>query len=385
MSKKPIVYFDFAMHFGGSNLSTLLLIREMLKHESIIVLDAYGCCSQYLQFMDKSKIPYRIIQPNPKRNLIGGNNLFTRALHILSSSIEMLQFTHALKKQLLEISPSAIWMNSYKALKFLSLSVDDLFPLAYYARIEGVYPRWYVKNAWKKLSLIVANSESGLNRIRGSRYEISRMSVVSNGIDIDEIMRLSKVPVSDFPDCKGLKLLFPGTLNERKNQHTAIKGLAEYISHGGDATLLLAGDHGPGGFNGYAQHLPMLVKELGIEDRVHFLGWRDDIPALIGQSDVVVLTSLTEGMPRAIMEAMSLGKPILATNVSGTPELVRDGIDGLLIEPSDAEGFARALSYLSNPKVRQEMGQSAADRIRSSFDIKCKATQFLFELDKIRT
>ena len=61
MSKNSFVYFGFAMHFGGSNLSTLLLIREMRKHANIIVLDAYGCCRQHLQFMENYDIPYEAL------------------------------------------------------------------------------------------------------------------------------------------------------------------------------------------------------------------------------------------------------------------------------------------------------------------------------------
>lgn len=377
--KKPIVFFEFAMHFGGSNLSTLLLIREMRKYENIAVVDAYGCCRQHLDFMSEFNIPYHIVQPNARRTVIGGSNFFIRAGRVMVSSLEMLGFIKRLRSMLLDISPRAIWVNSYKALRFLTFAVGDKFPIALYVRVEGMHPRWYVKRSLKKVSLIVGNSEScvaGLSEMSGLTNNIK---VIPNGIDIDEIVRQSKKSVH-LPEAAGLKLLFPGTLNKRKNQETAIRGLAEFVERGGDATLFLAGDYGPDTSNEYAQKLPALVRDLNVENKVYFLGWRDDVPALMRSSDIVVLTSLSEGMPRVLLEAMALGKPVLATNVSGIPELVRDCVDGILIEPENAAQFADALEKLSIESTRHKMGKSGAERIKSDFDIKDKANTFLKQL-----
>jgi glycosyltransferase involved in cell wall biosynthesis len=209
------------------------------------------------------------------------------------------------------------------------------------------------------------------------------MEVIYNGIDIDETIKLSSVEAPNIPSNGGIRILLPGTLTENKNQDTAIRGLAKYVHKGGDACLWLAGDFTPGLFDEYARSLPVLAENLNVSDRVHFLGWRNDIPAVMARSDVVVLTSYSEGLPIVLLEAMCLKKPVIATRVGGIPEVVRDGIDGILIEPGDSEGFAGAVSRLADPSLRKKMGQAGFERVKSCFDIKVTARRFLEAIDKI--
>ena len=112
-----------------------------------------------------------------------------------------------------------------------------------------------------------------------------------------------------------------------------------------------------------------LVADLGLSDVVRFLGYRDDIPVLLARSDIGVLTSLKEGIPRAAVEAMASGLPMVATRVTGTREVVRDGDTGFLVDVDDADGLAKSLARLvDDPALRARMGARGREVARAEFD-----------------
>jgi len=103
-----------------------------------------------------------------------------------------------------------------------------------------------------------------------------------------------------------------------------------------------------------------LCARLGIADRVTFFGYRGDVHELLARSDIAVLTSIKEGIPRAVLEAMAAGVPVVATRVPGTSEAVWHGETGLLVPLDDAQALAGALAHLiANPEVRSAMGARA--------------------------
>ena len=126
-----------------------------------------------------------------------------------------------------------------------------------------------------------------------------------------------------------------------------------------------------------------LAGELEIQNHVHFVGYRSDIESVMARSDIVLLPSYTEGLPRSLMEAMALARPVLSTRVGGIPELVRDGIDGILVEPGDVEALARALYTLSDPLTRQQMGQAGQQRVRENFSLRRQAHEFTSIMDAL--
>jgi len=96
----------------------------------------------------------------------------------------------------------------------------------------------------------------------------------------------------------------------------------------------------------------------------HMLGWRRDVRSLLGAADVLVLTSLWEGLPRVVLQAMAAAKPIVATRVDGTPEAIADGRSGFLLEPHDVEGFADRVSRLiRDPDLASKIGGEGRRRV----------------------
>jgi len=116
--------------------------------------------------------------------------------------------------------------------------------------------------------------------------------------------------------------------------------------------------------------LKALSEQLGLAERVHFVGQQDNVPAWLAALDIFALTSDWEGMSNALLEAMAAQLPVVATAVGGTPEVVVDGITGLLVPPRDPDALAQAITrLLRDPDLRDRMGQAGRKRIKRYFSI----------------
>ena len=108
--------------------------------------------------------------------------------------------------------------------------------------------------------------------------------------------------------------------------------------------------------------------QLGLQKKVLFLGYRNDIQNVMSQLDFIVLSSLWEGLPLTPIEAFSVGKTVIGTAVDGTPEIIRDGVDGYLIPPRDSTCLAEKINNLiEHPEIRENMDNQAKKRYNDEF------------------
>ncbi|MCU1278731.1 MAG: glycosyl transferase group 1 [bacterium] len=160
---------------------------------------------------------------------------------------------------------------------------------------------------------------------------------------------------------EGRVLACIGRVEPAKGQAELIEALAELPS---DVALVIVGSD----VDGHRRRLERLAAEFGVRDRVLFTGQRTDVSAIVAASDVVVLPSWTEGLPIVPLEAMALRKPVVATAVGGTPEVVADGETGLLVPPHEPRRLARALNdLLADPARAAAMGEAGHRRLRDRF------------------
>jgi len=141
------------------------------------------------------------------------------------------------------------------------------------------------------------------------------------------------------------------------------------------ARLLVAGD------GELRQEIESNINKMGLGDNVIMAGERKDVPEILSASDIFLHTSLWEGMPIVIIEAMLAGKPIVATRVGGVPELIEDGISGLLVPPRDSQALAAAVRRLINDRFFAEnIGRVAQQSAREKFslDLMIKNTEGLY-------
>ena len=126
------------------------------------------------------------------------------------------------------------------------------------------------------------------------------------------------------------------------------------------------------------EQLHAQVKAKGLQDKVLFLGYRNDIQNVMSQLDFVVLSSLWEGLPLTPIEAYSVGKTVIGTAVDGTPEIIRDGVDGYLVEQRNPVQLAEKMNELiENPETRKNMGIQAMKRYRNEFSFEKLSERYI--------
>jgi len=155
-----------------------------------------------------------------------------------------------------------------------------------------------------------------------------------------------------------------------------ITAAAEVLARVPDARFLLVGD----GTERVA--LERLARELGIAERVFFLGERRDVSFLLAGLDLFVLPSREEGMGIVLIEAMASGVPVLATATGGIVEVVEDTVSGFLVPPGDANALAESIiSVLNAPRMADEMSKNARQRVAAMFsiDTMVRRTQEIYE------
>jgi glycosyltransferase involved in cell wall biosynthesis len=144
-------------------------------------------------------------------------------------------------------------------------------------------------------------------------------------------------------------LLSIGEMIKRKNHETALRSLAKLKNQ--NYVYLICGR---GELKSYLQELTL---SLGIQEKVRFLGFRNDIKEICIASDVFIFPSFQEGLPVAVMEAMSAGLPIIASEIRGNTDLIENGVGGYLLHPRDIDGFALSIEKVVRDKsVRKAMG-----------------------------
>ena len=214
------------------------------------------------------------------------------------------------------------------------------------ARLDNASARW--------ASALVAVSEDTKRAYERQGYPAGRIEVIHNGVDLPPN---GVAPENDPPVIGEI-----ARLCDVKGQRELIRALADVPR----ARLVLAGrDLEQGG--AFADALAREAEGAGVADRVE-IGFREDVSALLTELDVLALPSWTEGLPMTVLEAMAHARPVVATPVGGTPEVVADGETGLLVPPRNPKALAAALRrLLDDPDLRRRMGEAGRRRVASEF------------------
>lgn len=197
---------------------------------------------------------------------------------------------------------------------------------------------------------------------------LEKIQVIYNGLDFSPYRTVKNT--ADAKRDLGIPETAP-VVGMIANMNFEIKGHDYFLAAAGlilaqvpDTVFVLVGD-GP-----LRRRLEETASRMGVRDKVLFLGTRSDAPAILAAMDVSVLCSTSEGMSNVILESMAAGKPVVATRVGGNPELVDDGVTGLLAPPADAGALAEAaLSLLHDPARARIMGNAGRERVVREFTV----------------
>jgi glycosyltransferase involved in cell wall biosynthesis len=229
----------------------------------------------------------------------------------------------------------------------------------------------------KRLRGIAAVSTQIADELKARRVPDRRIRVIANGI-AKPVAGSSERPISDQVKPFRPSILSLSRLVPEKNIHLVLDAVAALNTEFPHLGLIIGGD-GP-----LLSDLRARASSLGIEDSIQWLGFVEDVWPLYEACDAFVLASQTEGMPIAVLEAMALELPIVASRVGGIPLMLNDGTEAMLVEPNDYRSLYEALRRLiSDAPMRTNMAQAARARFERDYTAERMAESYIRLYDDV--
>ncbi len=223
----------------------------------------------------------------------------------------------------------------------------------------------WARLAFRRAAAVVAISDVSRQALLDAGVPERKIHVIHNGIDVERFRppdpsERQAVRVGLGLGDATFVVVLPGRLTPEKGQTELLRAVALLRDRGDDVVAVLLGADNPGRWGGQREVLEALRDELGIADRVRFVGHRPDVPAVLGAADVVAVPSHREPFGLVVIEAMACGRPVVGTAAGAIPEILDDGQTGLLVEPEDPAALAGALARLrADPGLRARLSAGA--------------------------
>ncbi len=366
MEKPLILHVRATNFFGGPEKQILEQARRARNYRHSVVSFVDGNCPNELldRCRDSGIVTHAVLAGNPF------NPSSIRQLRrVVTQSAPSLICSHGYRPALL--LPPATFGLGIPIAGFLRGHTRENRKVAIYEFLERlVLPR---------LDGIICVCEAQRQNLRQAGVRSETCYVAYNGVhppsrtDPGELDRFrGKLGIS----ADRATIVCSGRLSPEKGQRDLLLAIRQIPDGDPACTFLFCGD-GP-----CREALEREVRELGISDRVRFLGHRRDIMNIYQIMDLLVLPSHTEGLPNAILEALSFGKPVVATRVGGLPEIIQDGQSGLLVPPRRPDLLAKAIvRCLASPQAMRSMGENGRNVVmdKFSFDAQCAQLESVYD------
>ncbi len=235
------------------------------------------------------------------------------------------------------------------------------------SRIRSLEDQRHLRELTPHMDRLIAVSRAIERKLVDEQRTSAPVSLVYNGVDLERYD--NQEACCTLPEEYGME---PGSqivgvvarLEPEKGHPTLLEAWPAVLRAVPDAYLLIVGE------GSRRDALEAQARELRIAHRVVFTGRRDDVPAVTAALDVAVLPSYREAQGMVILEAMALSRPVVASNVGGIPEMIEDGVTGLLVPPHDAEALAGAIvRLLKNHPLADTLGRAGHDMVHDRFCI----------------
>jgi glycosyltransferase involved in cell wall biosynthesis len=225
-------------------------------------------------------------------------------------------------------------------------------------------------DAWAMswMDAVACVSEATAERVRQVGVPAAKVAVIRNALDATAYERGE--PGASATGGVRFRVGAVGRLSPEKGFDVFVRAAAVVARHRPDVGFILYGE-GP-----MRPVLEELIRREGLAGRFILAGFRQDLPAVLPGLDVAVSSSHTEGLPVALMEAMAAGLPVVATRVGGTPEVVADGVTGLLVPANDPAALAAKVMALLDDPRRTAMGEAGRRRVRDEFTFAAMAERY---------
>lgn len=305
-----------------------------------------------------------IVPQSPRLDRYGGSVLRAGLFSRIASLLAILAYNFSVLPTLREINPRVIQCHNTRSLLMVVLA-------AKIARIPAVlFIKSEISNpildrlAMKLATRVFFIADVLMPTKRKSKYR--KLPIGIDFADIDDAISRRTTDGDPEDHKEHLTFAFAGWLVPAKGVHVLIDAFERTTQQVSDIRLEIIGDSDD---EEYKAELRNVVRWQKLENRVTFHGWREDVLDALDAADIYVLPSFTEGIPRSIVEAMALGKPVISTGVGGVPELLEDGNLGLIVEPNESTVLSNAMYQMAADKsLRDKFAERGPAAARSNHD-----------------
>jgi glycosyltransferase involved in cell wall biosynthesis len=377
MATKRILFIDHTATMGGGEIALLNLIKHMdrARFTPIVLLFAEGPLAELLRpeaEVHVMALGERIAKAKKDSLGVGSFLRIGDALRIAGFAVRISRFV---AEQRIDL----VHTNSLKADIIGGIAARLAFrPLVWHVRdrIDADYLPRSIAWTFRKLarvipSHVIANSEATMRTLH-LRRDLS--TAVPSGVDLGKMSVIHDGTLANaaehLAECAEVRFGLIGRISPWKGQHIFLKAAALLHKENPTARFYIIGAALFGEVE-YEAEIRRLAEELGLAGVVEFMGFRTDVKDVIRGLDVVVHASTTgEPFGQVIIEGMAAGKPVIATNGGGVPEIVVDGVTGMLVEMGDVEGMAGAMRWMmGNRTASVEMGRMGRERVLDGFTV----------------
>jgi glycosyltransferase involved in cell wall biosynthesis len=346
-----VLYLNHAAYIGGAEVSLLSALRYLDKNSFLpVVLAPEGGFADALR---EQGICWR---PIP---VLDGLNRFTagRFLRAIPALLACIRREH----------PDLLHANTNFATQYTGL-LSLLTGIPAVGHIRDIEPLGRV-GTWlmrQNTCLIAISDAVKTYLIRQGGVASHRIERIYNGVDLQQYQPVPET----HSDSSQVVIGLIGQIGERKGQVYLLKAARMLIQRYPQVVFWFVGKEPEPSQAGYMAQLQQYVRDAQIDSHVKFWGFQADIPAMLANMDIAVLASLQEPFGRVVIEAMAMQKPVVATAVGGVPEIVADGVTGLLIPPADVDALAQALEVLIlDREQRNAMGKQGRKGVEELFPL----------------
>jgi len=368
MRRVKILRIIARLNIGGPAIHTILLTAGLdnERFASTLVTGVEGKYEGNMLDLAAAKGVEPIIIPQLRRNIdpIGGFIALLKLCHLMRRERPHIVHTHTATAGLLGRLAARL------------AGVPIILHTFHGHVLHGYYgPLWSKALVWMERFLahlsdrIVTVSEGQRQELAGYGVApLEKITVVPLGFELEDLLACEshrgelrrELGLADDNKLVGIVARLVPIKNHRLFLQAA-QVVAEAMPQ---ARFLVVGD------GELREELEAYAGALGLGGRILFTGWRRDLGRLYADLDVVALTSINEGTPVSLIEAMAAGVPVVATAVGGVPDVVVDGETGYLVEAGDVKGMAQAIiELLRNPEKAKEMGQRGREAVYPRFDV----------------
>lgn len=342
-------------HIGGTERQVTNLALRIDSSRFDLHLGCLRNAGELLQEIEPLRVPKPVFE-------IG-------SLYGLKTAWQALRFAYYVRKNRIQIVNSYGFYPNVFAVVAARFGGADVVIASIRDRGDILTPaqRRFQKIVCRLADCVLVNAEAIRETLIAQGYDPAKIVVIRNGIVLsryqsaaqgERIRRELGVP-AEAP----IIIMF-SRLNRMKGAEYFLEAAEIVAQRRPDARYLIVGD----GAN--RRDLEERAAASGVKERAIFTGFRTDVPDLLAESAISVLPSLSEGLSNSLLEAMAAGIPVIATRVGGNPEIIEDGVSGLLAPPRDAKALADAMiALLEDPTRAQHMGEAGLRRVAELFSV----------------